>query len=230
MSRSLIPNLRPLASPSTLYRTFSSTPRCAQLSAADAASRLLETSADAVSVRKQLIDANQLQKLSLTLNRPTIHNVDITQLPPPDGTPVPPGYHLVYFTPNGLESELGFDGTDKTFNAPAPFSRRMWAGGKMSWPKELGGPGLLRVGDLAEERTRLKSAVAKKSKSGAEMVLVEVEKEVWGPRGLALVDQRSWIFRPEVDASAGEKTTEKKMRGPTSIIDVQGTGMSRGST
>ncbi|CEJ83797.1 hypothetical protein VHEMI03261 [[Torrubiella] hemipterigena] len=222
MARPSISRLQLLASQAARCHSFSTTARCAQLSAADAAARLLETSADTVSVRKQLIDGNQLQKLALTLNRPTIQDVDITQLPPPEGTPVPPGYHLVYFTPNGLESELGPDGTDKTFNAPAPFSRRMWAGGKMSWQKEIGGPGLLRVGDVAEERTRLKSAIPKKSKSGAEMVLVEVEKEVWGPRGLAMIDQRSWIFRPEVDASAGEKNTEKKMRGPTSIADIQG--------
>lgn len=99
----------------------------------------------------------------------------------------------------------------------------------MSWQKEIGGPGLLRVGDVAEERTRLKSAIPKKSKSGAEMVLVEVEKEVWGPRGLAMIDQRSWIFRPEVDASAGEKNTDKKMRGPTSIADIQGQGTFHGA-
>lgn len=179
---------------------------------------------DTTSVRKQLIDGNQLQKLSLTLNRPKLFDVDVTELPPPEGTPVPPGYHLVYFTPNGLESELGLDGTDRSFNAPAPFSRRMWAGGKIHWQRELGGQGLLRVGDVAEESTRLKSAVAKKSKSGGEMVLVEVEKEVWGPRGLALKDQRSWIFRTEVDPDAAAKSTSKKMRRLTKMEDVQNGG------
>lgn len=91
-----------------------------------------------------------------------------------------------------MEAELGADGTDKTFNAAAPFSRRMWAGGKMSWTK--GVP--LRVGEEVEERTRLVGATAKKSRDGSEMVLVEVDKEFWGPKGLALVDRRSWVFRP----------------------------------
>lgn len=62
----------------------------------------------------------------------------------------------------------------------------------MSWT--AGVP--LRVGDEVEERTRLVGAVAKKSRDGGEMVLVEVEKEFWGPRGRALVDRRSWVFRP----------------------------------
>ncbi|KAF3769270.1 Thioesterase/thiol ester dehydrase-isomerase [Cryphonectria parasitica EP155] len=31
------------------------------------------------------------------------------------------------------------------------------------------------------------------------MVLVDVEKEFWGPRGLALVDRRSWVFRPPAE-------------------------------
>lgn len=62
----------------------------------------------------------------------------------------------------------------------------------MSWTK--GVP--LRVGEEVEERTRLVGAVAKRSRDGSEMVLVEVEKEFWGPKGLALVDRRSWVFRP----------------------------------
>lgn len=62
----------------------------------------------------------------------------------------------------------------------------------MSWTE--GVP--LRVGEEVEERTRLVGATAKKSREGSEMVLVEVEKEFWGPKGLALVDRRSWVFRP----------------------------------
>lgn len=62
----------------------------------------------------------------------------------------------------------------------------------MSWTQGLP----LRVGEEVEERTRLVGATAKKSRDGSEMVLVEVDKEFWGPEGLALVDRRSWVFRP----------------------------------
>ncbi|CAK7211072.1 hypothetical protein SCUCBS95973_001006 [Sporothrix curviconia] len=195
-------------------RLFSTSRRCRQqqknASADEAAQRMLETHGRTTVVRRQLIDPNQLAKLAFTLGRPTVSGVavaDDTVLPA--GTPVPAGYHLVYFTPGGVEADLGRDGTDRSFNAPAPFSRRMWAGGAMEWKggEEGGGGGgggdqIIKVGDEVEERTRLLSATPKTSKStGAGMVLVEVEKELWSPRGLAVVDRRSWIFRPAVTAA-----------------------------
>lgn len=89
----------------------------------------------------------------------------------------------------------------------------------MSWPKGHG----LRVGDEVEEHTKLLSATAKKSKSAGEMVLVEVEKEFRGPRGVGVVDRRSWIFRPEIDPTATTAYTPRSgalSRTPTTIVDV----------
>lgn len=203
--------------------------------AADAAQQMLRAFEGQTRTSRQVLDGHQLQKLSLTLGRKHLHHPgglglglgldddntnNLTARAPPRGTPLPPGYHLVFFSPAAIEADLGADGTDRTFNAPAPFSRRMWAGGRMSWrppPRtaEGGSPSapsapppmplpLLRVGDEVEERTRLVGATAKRSRrtggdggdGGDEMVLVEVEKEFWGPAGLALVDRRSWVFRP----------------------------------
>lgn len=93
----------------------------ANTSAAEAAERLLSTFKGQTTSRKQILDGNQLQRLSLTLNRRELHpglDVSFLNSAPPNGTPLPPGYHLVYFTPGGVESELGLDGTDRTFNAP----------------------------------------------------------------------------------------------------------------
>ncbi len=206
--------------------------RSSQLTAQDAADQMMSIFGGKSMTRRQLIDANQLQKLALTLGRPHIgEGIDVSENSPPDGTPVPQGYHLVYFTPNGLESELGKDGTDRTFNAPSPFTRRMWAGGVMKWPTAAAGgdkgeqSAVLRVGDVAEERTKLLSAVPKKSRSGDEFVLVEVEKEFWTPRGLALVDQRSWVFRPQLDQNAQLRPPKplnlKSLSEPTEIKDIQ---------
>ncbi|CEF87642.1 hypothetical protein FGSG_10948 [Fusarium graminearum PH-1] len=188
-------------------------------SASEAASHLLETFFNKSITRRQLIDANQLQKLALTLNRPTLNGKDVSEHPPTKGTPVPPGYHLVYFTPNGTEAELGNDGSDTTFNVSAPFTRRMWAGGKMTWATDLS----LRVGDDVHETTKLLSATPKKSRSVGEMVLVEVEKEYWGTKGLLLKDRRSWVFRPEIDLDAVKevpKPLENTVRGPSIIKDI----------
>ncbi|KAK2616219.1 hypothetical protein QQS21_000851 [Conoideocrella luteorostrata] len=212
-----------LLPPARLYasqcqrRPYTNSPPKIPISASQAASQMLNALQSKTSSRNQLLDGNQLQKLALTLNHTTIHNQDITSSPPPDGTPIPPGHHLVYFTPLGAESELGPDGSDTKFNAPFPFSRRMWAGGKMTFPKVA-----LRIGDQVEERTRLLSAVPKKSKSGQEMVLVEVEKEFSGPRGIGVVDRRSWIFRPEIDSSNDSAYTTsagRLSRRPTTIVD-----------
>ncbi|CAK7237704.1 hypothetical protein SBRCBS47491_010090 [Sporothrix bragantina] len=213
-------------------RPFSTSRPCCQqqqqknASANEAAQRMLENHGKTTIVRRQLVDPNQLAKLAFTLGRPQVSGVavaDDTVLP--NGTPVPAGYHLVYFTPGGVEADLGLDGTDRSFNAPAPFSRRMWAGGAMEWKA---GDSILKIGDEVEERTRLISAKPKTSKStGAGMVLVEVEKELWSPRGLAVVDRRSWIFRPavtEADLQAAKPPPfQPNSDTVTSIEDSKGT-------
>jgi hydroxyacyl-ACP dehydratase HTD2-like protein with hotdog domain len=173
---------------------------------------MMESFKDKQFIRRQILDANQAQKLALMLNRPNLSGVDIQAKAPPQGTPLPPGYHLVYFTPGGLESELGVDGTDTSFNASFPFTRRMWAGGQMEWAasssfSSSSGPEL-RVGDEVEEVTTFISATPRKSRSAGEMVLVEVKKEFQGPRGLALTDRRSWIFRPEIQPLDGSSDTK----------------------
>ncbi|OLN89990.1 Mesaconyl-C(4)-CoA hydratase 1 [Colletotrichum chlorophyti] len=207
--------------PSLTHLIFTTGRRPLTTNATDAASKLLETFAGKNVIRKQVLDSNQLQRLSLTLNRKHLHpDLDVSRDPPVNGTPLPPGYHLVYFTPASVESELGPDGSDKTFNAPAPFTRRMWAGGKMQFVEGAS----LKVGEDIEERTRLVAATPKKSRSGDEMVLVDIEKEFWGRDGLLVKDQRSWIFRPEVNVSVAAATAPSRsekplVSGPSTITD-----------
>lgn len=155
--------------------------------ASEAAQKLMEGFHGKTIVRKQVLDGNQLQRLSLTLGRPKlVSDVDVTHTPPRRGTPVPPGYHLVYFTPADLESSLGPDGTDQTYNAPPPFTRRMWAGGNMLF--ETGNQ--LSVGDEVTEHTTLTQAQPKRGRDGTDMIFVEVLKEFSNAKGLALVDKR----------------------------------------
>ncbi|KAL4949411.1 hypothetical protein BDW69DRAFT_202859 [Aspergillus filifer] len=159
--------------------------------------------------RTQTLDANQLRLLSLTLNRPSLfpsfptlsstssasHTTPATEIP--DGTPLPAGYHLVYFTPAFLENELGADGTDTSYNPAHPFTRRMWAGGEVRWPRDgKGRVNPLRVGQMVSETTRVLSAEAKIiRKTGEEMVVVGVEKAFENEGGVAVVDRRNWVFR-----------------------------------
>lgn len=148
-------------------------------------------------VRTQTLDANQLQLLTLTLNRPSLFpdspSLSNTSTAPPLDTPVPPGYHLVYFTPAFLETELGADGTDVSYNPEPPFTRRMWAGGEIAWPRGTDGkPNPLRVGQQVNETTRVLSAEPKVVKqTGEEMIVVGVEKKFVNEHGASIVDRRS---------------------------------------
>ena len=186
---------------SVARRLFSTAPSHRQASATEACSELLTRfQRGPVSIRKQLLDANQLQLLSITLNRtPSSFN------PPPTGTPIPPGYHLVYFTPSIIEAELGLDGTDRTVNPLIPFTRRMWAGGELTWAQDRNA--LLRVGQEVKETTKLLSAEPKTLKNGGEMLLVSVEKTFSNDHGIALTDRRNWVFQREL-------TPENPMKAP----------------
>lgn len=168
------------------------TQRLNNASASEACSEIFARFGDRpISVRKQLLDANQLHLLNITLGRsPTS-----TQAPA-NGTPVPPGHHLVYFTPSILEAELGLDGTDRTVNPLSPFTRRMWAGGELQWTQDESS--LLRVGQEVQETTRMISAEPKKLKTGGEMLVIGVEKTFENEKGVALIDKRNWVFQKEI--------------------------------
>ena len=145
--------------------------------------------------QRQLIDANQLQRLSLTLNRSHLYqSLSIRTEAPPEGTPIPPGYHLAYFTPAALPDELGADGTDRSYSPSKPYTRRMWAGGEISWDAD----NRLRVGEEVTETTELLSADAKVTRTGEEMIVVGVEKTFKNQVGIAMVDKRDWVFRKEL--------------------------------
>lgn len=191
-------------------RRFLTTSACRRASAPEASTELFERFGNGkpVSIRKQILDANQLQLLSITLNRTQTSND-----PPPEGTPVPPGYHLAYFTPSIVESELGLDGTDRTVNPLSPYTRRMWAGGELTWAQDTNA--LLRVGQEVRETTRLLSAEPKRLKNGSEMLVVGVEKTFENDNGIALVDKRNWVFQkeftPEHPRTPPAKPEKKKL-------------------
>lgn len=98
----------------------------------------------------------------------------------------------MYFTPAFLENELGADGTDTSYNPASPFTRRMWAGGEVHWPRGKDGkPNCLRVGQEVQETTRVLSAEPKVvRKTGEEMIVVGVEKEFRNENGVAVLDRR----------------------------------------
>ncbi|KFY72013.1 hypothetical protein V499_07825 [Pseudogymnoascus sp. VKM F-103] len=189
--------------------------KAASSSAAAAAEFLQRTSKAGSFVQEQFLDPNQLQKLSLTLGRPTLYkSLRIDSKPPPQGTPLPPGYHLAYFTPSGCEQELGLDGTDRTVNPPHPFTRRMWAGGSLHWVRD----NLLKVGQTVRETTEVMSAIPKTTREGEEMIVVGVKKTFENDAGIALVDTRNWLFRKEITNPQPPSEKQKSIQLPKGTI------------
>lgn len=165
-------------------------------SASEAAAEILQRFGPdkPISVREQLLDANQLRLFTLTLGRSSLHaeGISAVQEAPKYGTAVPPGYHLCYFLPAFLEQDLGNDGTDKTLNPLSPWTRRMWAGGDLEWTQDPSR--ILRVGQMVKETTRVTSAQAKEMKSGGSLILAGLEKVFENENGVALVDRRQGIW------------------------------------
>lgn len=158
-----------------LYSSAASAP-----SAAETAARFLAQAGSAApQTQSQTLDHNQLHRLSSTLSRAAPSSSS--------SAAIPPAHHLVYFTPSQPEADLGRDGTDAAYNPPAPFTRRMWAGGELRW---AGRGNLLRLGQRVTETTRVRGAEGKRTRAGGDMVVVGVEKVFENERGWAVVDMR----------------------------------------
>ena len=185
-------------------------------------------------VRKQVLDGNQLRLFSLTLDRPHVWSEPsprtLDQEEPKEGTPLPAGYHLAYFTPAQVPGVLGQDGTDASFNPEAPFTRRMWAGGSVHWPGADPSQSMkhyLRVGDETTEVTKVLSCEAKTiKKTGESMLVVGVEKEFRDSKdNLCVLDKRNWVFREALDLSKPAKIPVKPAELSQSQLDEQAQDM-----
>jgi hydroxyacyl-ACP dehydratase HTD2-like protein with hotdog domain len=121
------------------------------------------------------------------------------------GSSLVPTEHLAFFTPRVSSSSLGADGSDTSFNPPGGvFTRRMWAGGQMSWPAGNAAK-QARVGDRMWERTFVEDAQLKRLAGGrGEMIVVWVRKEfgVDGGSEASIVDRRSWVFQKALPPKA----------------------------
>lgn len=85
---------------------------------------------------KQLIlsDAFHIERvLDLYITLPTRDGTRGLSKKPQNGEPLSYGHHLAFFHPRSSEASLRPDGTEDDFCPPAPFTRRMWAGGRMTW-------------------------------------------------------------------------------------------------
>lgn len=153
----------------------------------------------------QLLDLNQANRMQATLRHLQLFEAPELR----HGEQLPFGYHLAYFTPDTMETKLGPDGADTTFNPGEPFTRRMWSGGRMTWEKN----NPLKLGQTVEELTTLERVESKQTRDRRSMIVVTGKKTYHNEHGLALTDLRSWLFR--------EPSNEIVQRRPVKLEEIR---------
>lgn len=146
-----------------------------------------------------------LSDLYITL--PTRDGTRRPYVEPKMGEPVPYGAQLAFFHARKPEHLLRADGTDEEISPPAPFLRRMWAGGKMSWDNK----DPMLVGSKVHARSSVADVKLKGVEKGKPMVFVtqKIEYEMDGMKGKpSLVEERAHVYF-EV-----KEDEEKKKPGP----------------
>ena len=107
-----------------------------------------------------------------------------------DGDPLPPLWHWYYFAPTTVQSGLGPDGhPERTgFMPPIPLPRRMWAGGRLVFHKQL------RVGETVTRDTEILSIKEKSGKQG-DLVFLTLRHRLTGGDGLAVEEEQDIVYR-----------------------------------
>lgn len=125
----------------------------------------------------------QVRQMAATLN-------DAARMQQPDLTPLPSGWHWLYFNPLEVQSLLGEDGHPKrgSFLPPVALPRRMWAGGRLHWHGEF------LVGASVTRSSEITSVTRKNGRTG-EMVFVTVAHRYTDTRGLLLTEEHDIVYR-----------------------------------
>jgi 3-methylfumaryl-CoA hydratase len=121
--------------------------------------------------------------------------LDDTRVSCDEGSPVPPGWHWIFFLEAKPPSELGPDGHPKRggFLPPVPLPRRMWAGGRL----ELVRP--LTIGERITRESEIVSVEPKSGRSGT-LVFVTVRHTISGGGGPAIVEEQDIVYREAAQA------------------------------
>ena len=116
---------------------------------------------------------------------------------PAEGEPIMPGWHLLYLHSHARPSQLGKDGAAVSGGVlpEIPMPRRMYAGSTFTFDGEI------RVGDRLRREIEFSDVQLREGSTGALIVTTQTRR-IYTPRGLALTEAASTVFREEVKAGA----------------------------
>jgi 3-methylfumaryl-CoA hydratase len=115
--------------------------------------------------------------------------LDLDASPKP-GDALPPGWHWIFFNRFAPWREVAADGHALRggFLPPVPLPRRMWAGGRLTFP------GSIKIGEPVKRHSEILSVEPKQGRSG-DLVFVTVKHSISGRAGLALEEEHDIVYR-----------------------------------
>ena len=118
---------------------------------------------------------------------------------PVPGEPAPPLIHFCLAQPAVAQSQLGPDGHPARggFLPPVPLPRRMWAGGGLTFHREI------RVGDTVRRLSRIAEVALKRGRTGP-LCFVTVEHRIEANGALAVEERQDIVYRG-LEAAGGNK-------------------------
>lgn len=139
---------------------------------------------------KDPVSVEHLHDLYITL--PTRDGTRRPFVKPEVGMPLPAGHHLAFFHARLPEPDLRKDGTDSEISPPQPFTKRMWAAGKITWNAK----NPLVVGVAATGKSGVSNVVRKKWDEGKPMLFVtqRIEFSQDGMDAPAIVEERAHVY------------------------------------
>ncbi|QRG09806.1 MaoC family dehydratase N-terminal domain-containing protein [Xanthobacter dioxanivorans] len=113
------------------------------------------------------------------------------------GSPLPPLWYSLFFTPNARQSQIGHDGHPRKgdFLPPIGLPRRMFVGRSVSFLRPL------RIGEAASKTSTIAAITPKHGRSGA-LVFLTVRHTIETMAGPAVVEDQQVVYR-EAAGSAG---------------------------
>jgi 3-methylfumaryl-CoA hydratase len=132
-----------------------------------------------------------------------------------NGAIVPENWHVAFFTPLAVQSQIGPDGHPRRgdFLPPVKLPRRMFAGRRLRFLEPI------RIG-AALRRTSTVAAITPKRGRSGEMVFVRVEHAITADGTLAVVEEQDIVYREEATtapkpANGAAVTPEDELPEPT---------------